>query len=388
MRPSDRPRAAPHPGSARRAPDHLDHVPAGDQHAVAHGRAGAARERFTVAVGPAGGEGREHEDRREHGEEEGERQGADEPRQRCGLERRIVGRRRSVAARHRRWCGRTVVLLALDGVGQHGPRRVQRLHARFGRQSVGGRALLPAIGVEVPRSLPVGRVELGGRGRGVHPQHVVERHARTVRRRPRARVGSCRMAGPWEQLHRRDVLRLAIAGAATAGLAPLLGCSSGGDEASLAAPTTAPFDPDVPWWLQGGFAPVAEEVESIDARGGRRPPARARRPLRPQRLEPRHRHVAALVPRRRHGARRPPRRRPGRRRTGTATSAPRSTRRRAGFGEGAPGGDGVAEQRVGHPPRRPPAHVGRGRPARSSCPPADLSHGRASTTSAAGSPRR
>ena len=42
-----------------------------------------------------------------------------------------------------------------------------------------------------------------------------------------------------------------------------MGCGSGSDDAAAAAPpTTVPFDPDVPWWLQGGFAPVAEEVES------------------------------------------------------------------------------------------------------------------------------
>ena len=70
--------------------------------------------------------------------------------------------------------------------------------------------------------------------------------------------------GPWEQLHRRDVLRLAMAGAATAGLAPLLGCGSGGDGASTATPTTVPFDPDVPWWLQGGFAPVEKEVDTTE----------------------------------------------------------------------------------------------------------------------------
>jgi carotenoid cleavage dioxygenase len=70
--------------------------------------------------------------------------------------------------------------------------------------------------------------------------------------------------GPWERLHRRDVLRLAMAGAATAGLAPLLGCRSNGNRTPTAPPTTVPFDPDVPWWLQGGFAPVDEEVDTTD----------------------------------------------------------------------------------------------------------------------------
>jgi carotenoid cleavage dioxygenase len=75
------------------------------------------------------------------------------------------------------------------------------------------------------------------------------------------------MTTPWERMHRRDVLRLALAGAASAGLAPLLGCGSGGDSAApatTASPTTVPFDPEVPWWLQGGFAPVADEVEAVD----------------------------------------------------------------------------------------------------------------------------
>jgi carotenoid cleavage dioxygenase-like enzyme len=74
------------------------------------------------------------------------------------------------------------------------------------------------------------------------------------------------VSSAWERLHRRDVLRLALAGAASAGLAPLLGCA-GDDSAappSTAPPTTVPFDPDVPWWLQGGFAPVADEVEAVD----------------------------------------------------------------------------------------------------------------------------
>jgi carotenoid cleavage dioxygenase-like enzyme len=74
------------------------------------------------------------------------------------------------------------------------------------------------------------------------------------------------VSGPWERLHRRDVLRLALAGAASAGLAPLLGCAA--DDAAAPAttvpPTTVPFDPEVPWWLQGGFAPVAQEVEADD----------------------------------------------------------------------------------------------------------------------------
>ncbi len=71
------------------------------------------------------------------------------------------------------------------------------------------------------------------------------------------------MVGAWERMHRREVLRLAALGVVSAGVAPLLACSSGPDAASstTSPPTTVPFDPDVPWWLQGGFAPVAEEVD-------------------------------------------------------------------------------------------------------------------------------
>jgi hypothetical protein len=65
-------------------------------------------------------------------------------------------------------------------------------------------------------------------------------------------------------VHRRDVLRLAMAGVATAGFAPFLGCSSDSEDASLASPTRVPFDPDTPWWLQGGFAPVEAEVDTTD----------------------------------------------------------------------------------------------------------------------------
>ena len=34
--------------------------------------------------------------------------------------------------------------------------------------------------------------------------------------------------------------------------------------AAARTPTTAPSDPDTPWWLQRGFAPVAKEVEAVD----------------------------------------------------------------------------------------------------------------------------
>ncbi len=71
------------------------------------------------------------------------------------------------------------------------------------------------------------------------------------------------MAEPWAQLHRRDVLRLAVLGAATVGLGPLAGCGDTEPD-DAAPPTTAPFDPEVPWWLQAGFAPVSEEVSSTE----------------------------------------------------------------------------------------------------------------------------
>ena len=53
--------------------------------------------------------------------------------------------------------------------------------------------------------------------------------------------------------------------------------TSGDAAPTTVPPTTVPFDPDTPWWLQGGFAPVADEVEAVGPRGRRRPAARARR---------------------------------------------------------------------------------------------------------------
>jgi carotenoid cleavage dioxygenase len=71
------------------------------------------------------------------------------------------------------------------------------------------------------------------------------------------------MVGAWERMHRREVLRVAAVGVLSAGLAPLVGCGSTSDDGASGTPlTTVPFDPGVPWWLQGGFAPVAQEVES------------------------------------------------------------------------------------------------------------------------------
>jgi carotenoid cleavage dioxygenase len=69
----------------------------------------------------------------------------------------------------------------------------------------------------------------------------------------------------WERLHRREFL--ALAGGAIAFAA---GCGSDSRPRS-AAPrvprstgTTAAFDPEAPWWLQRGFAPVEREVEAVD----------------------------------------------------------------------------------------------------------------------------
>jgi carotenoid cleavage dioxygenase-like enzyme len=67
----------------------------------------------------------------------------------------------------------------------------------------------------------------------------------------------------WGALHRREFLALA-------GGAVLAACGGGSSDSSVSGtstsvtPSTAPFDPAVPWWLQGGFAPVTDEVESFD----------------------------------------------------------------------------------------------------------------------------
>jgi carotenoid cleavage dioxygenase-like enzyme len=64
--------------------------------------------------------------------------------------------------------------------------------------------------------------------------------------------------GGWARLHRREFLALAAGAVAAA--------ACGNDPAGPAAapPTTAPLDPDVPWWLQGNFAPVADELDAVD----------------------------------------------------------------------------------------------------------------------------
>jgi carotenoid cleavage dioxygenase len=68
---------------------------------------------------------------------------------------------------------------------------------------------------------------------------------------------------------RQFMARAGITAAAVPSLSSLLaGCSDDGGS-TAAAPTSAPpvteaFDPDTPWWLQGNFAPVTEEVEAFD----------------------------------------------------------------------------------------------------------------------------
>ncbi|MGQ0833137.1 MAG: carotenoid oxygenase family protein [Microthrixaceae bacterium] len=80
-------------------------------------------------------------------------------------------------------------------------------------------------------------------------------------------------ANGWERMHRREVLRLAGLGVLAAAAAPLVGCSGSSDGTAspvTVPPTTEPFDPTRPWWLQGGFAPVVDEVETtkLTVQGG------------------------------------------------------------------------------------------------------------------------
>jgi carotenoid cleavage dioxygenase-like enzyme len=68
---------------------------------------------------------------------------------------------------------------------------------------------------------------------------------------------------------RQFMARAGITAAAAPAFASLLAaCSDDGGDSS-AAPTSAPpvteaFDPDTPWWLQGNFAPVTQEIEAFD----------------------------------------------------------------------------------------------------------------------------
>jgi carotenoid cleavage dioxygenase-like enzyme len=71
-----------------------------------------------------------------------------------------------------------------------------------------------------------------------------------------------------QRFHRREVMQMLGASLA------LAACSRGSSErgaaptkappTTTAPPTTAPFDRSVPWWLQGNFAPVTEEVEAVE----------------------------------------------------------------------------------------------------------------------------
>lgn len=72
-------------------------------------------------------------------------------------------------------------------------------------------------------------------------------------------------------LERRAFLKGAVASAAMAGGAGALlaACSSDGTPAASGDTTATtlglpPYDPDQPYWMQGGFAPVDEEVEAFD----------------------------------------------------------------------------------------------------------------------------
>jgi carotenoid cleavage dioxygenase-like enzyme len=73
------------------------------------------------------------------------------------------------------------------------------------------------------------------------------------------------------ELSRRDMLRAAAMGALGLSM-PALVAACGGKGSSdrvigskpTTPPTTEPFDPSRPWWLQGNFAPVMREVEAFD----------------------------------------------------------------------------------------------------------------------------
>src|SRR4051794_8485239 len=68
-------------------------------------------------------------------------------------------------------------------------------------------------------------------------------------------------------LDRRAFLRGTLA---TAGALAVVGCTSSGGARTAGSPSTsttiapADLDPNVPYWLQGGFAPVTKEVEAFD----------------------------------------------------------------------------------------------------------------------------
>ena len=87
---------------------------------------------------------------------------------------------------------------------------------------------------------------MGDRPTGVHPERLV----------------SSSMA-PIEGWHRREFL--VAAGALIAAAASGQGGGSASRGEPFAAPTTtAELDPETPWWLQRGYAPVTKEVSAFD----------------------------------------------------------------------------------------------------------------------------
>jgi carotenoid cleavage dioxygenase len=70
-------------------------------------------------------------------------------------------------------------------------------------------------------------------------------------------------------LERRAFIKGAAASALAVGGAGALLAACGDGSQSTGSPTTTampqiPFDPDLPYWMQGGFAPVSDEVEAFD----------------------------------------------------------------------------------------------------------------------------
>jgi carotenoid cleavage dioxygenase len=69
---------------------------------------------------------------------------------------------------------------------------------------------------------------------------------------------------------RTFIQRAGLAALVAGGVSPLLAACGSPDRSASPDPTTAPaptlppFDPDRPYWMQGGFAPVRDEVEAFD----------------------------------------------------------------------------------------------------------------------------
>ncbi|HET9543275.1 MAG TPA: carotenoid oxygenase family protein [Acidimicrobiales bacterium] len=67
---------------------------------------------------------------------------------------------------------------------------------------------------------------------------------------------------------RQFMARAGITAVAAPGFASLLAACGGSSDSSAAptssAPVTEAYDPDTPWWLQGNFAPVTQELEAFD----------------------------------------------------------------------------------------------------------------------------